>query len=71
LQVGVTELENSPLYGYETWSLALRKEDCGCREQSAEENIRAQNNEEIAGWKKRHNQEINDLHSSSIIMVIK
>jgi hypothetical protein len=59
------------LYGYETWSLTLR-EDHGLRvfENRVLRRMLGQKKNKVAGlWRKLHNEELHDLHSSSIRML--
>jgi len=49
------------LYGYKTWSPALREE----RSLRVRRRIFGPKRDEIKGdWRKRHNEELNDLYSS-------
>jgi hypothetical protein len=62
------------LYGYETWSLTFREE---CRLRVFEnwvlrKKFGSKRDEVIGEWRKLHNEELNDLYSSTnIIRVIK
>jgi hypothetical protein len=62
------------LYGYETWSLTLREEH---RLRVFEKRVLRKifgpkRDEVIGGWRKLHNEEFHNLHSSrSIIRIIK
>ena len=62
------------LYGRETWSLTLR-EECRLRvyENSVLRRIFGPKRDEVTGkWRKLHNEELNNLHSSpNIVRVIK
>jgi hypothetical protein len=59
------------LYGYETWSLTLRKD----RRLRALENRVLRNltkERSMGGWRKLHNEELHDLYSSpGIIRIMK
>jgi hypothetical protein len=62
------------LYGCETWSLILREEHrLGVFETWVLRRIFGQKRAEVTGkWRKLHNEELHDLHSSpSIIIIIK
>jgi len=62
------------LYGCETWSLTLRQErKLGVFENMVLRRIFGSRNDEVTGeWRRLHNEELNDLYSSSnIVRVIK
>jgi hypothetical protein len=62
------------LYGCETWSLALReKRRLRVFENGVLKRIFGPKRDEVKGeWRKLHNEELNDLHSSpDIVRVIK
>jgi hypothetical protein len=62
------------LYGCETWSLTLREEHrLGVFEIRVLRRIFGPKRDEVAGeWRKLHNEELHDLHSSpSIIRILK
>jgi hypothetical protein len=62
------------LYGYETWSLTLREEHrLGVFENRMLRRIFGPKRDEVTGeWRKLHNEELLDLHSSpSIIRIMK
>ena len=61
------------LYGCETWSLTMKEE----RRLSVFENrvlrmiLRAKRDEVTGEWRKLHNEELSDLYSPNIILVVK
>jgi len=61
------------LYGCESWSLKLREEGrLRVFENNMLRRIFGSKRDEVTGeWRKLHNEELNDLHSSDIIRVIK
>jgi hypothetical protein len=62
------------LYGCETWSLTLKEQHrLGVFEKRVPWRIFGQKRDELTGgWRKLHNEELHDLHSSSsIIRIIK
>jgi len=62
------------LYGSETWSLTLREErKLRMFENMASRRISGPRRDEVTGeWRRLHNEELNDLYSSSnIVWVIK
>jgi hypothetical protein len=62
------------LYGHERWSLILREEHrLGVSENMVLRNLfEPKSDEMIGGWRKLHNEELHNLHSSpSIIRMIK
>jgi hypothetical protein len=60
------------LYGYETWSLTLKEEGLSVFENRVLRGIFGPKRDEVTGeWRKLHNEELRDWHSSpSIIRII-
>jgi hypothetical protein len=61
------------LYGYETWPLTLKKEHrLRVSENRVHKRMFGPKRDEVTGgWRKLHNEELHNLHSSSIIRMIK
>jgi hypothetical protein len=74
LQNSLYLLYKAVLYGCETWSFTLREElRLRVSENSVLRRIFGPKRDDVTGeWRKRHNEELNDLYSSpSIFQVIK
>jgi hypothetical protein len=61
------------LYGCETWSLTSRKEHRlrVFENRVLRRTLRFKGDEVTGEWRKRHNEKLNDLHSSNVIWMIK